>query len=302
MQCDDVRQCLLELDADDAGRRCVAGAMAHLDTCAECQAALVDFDQIRLAFAAAGKEPSLPHGAWEAAQGRLFDAISRTPRRRGIRGLAIAASLLVGVLIFELGRHAARSGPQVAQDMRNVPPASELAPAPFAPREMSHELAAFHQVSQVFDGRAGWMMTSQDDSAVGVGSDRLSGEQKVLLLRLVLTRGGAVISDADLLVVAGEKADLTIPLRQGQALHYRIGTSADEPTRLTLTLELDKPHGGELLAAMTTALRMEPGERLTAGRLATSAGEYQLSLSFTRTTLEAEAPGNVIPRDPGANP
>jgi len=102
----------------------------------------------------------------------------------------------------------------------------------------------------------------------------------VLLLRLTVTHGGQLASDADLLVIPGQTANLTVPMQGGQSLKYRIGTSADEPTRLTVWLEVSTPHGGEALGALSTNLDMDPGQKVTAGQLATTAGEYELKIAL----------------------
>jgi hypothetical protein len=172
----------------------------------------------------------------------------------------------------------------------NATPTSEPAAVPvhFTPQRVNHEADAFVQVSQVFDGRASWMLMSNAASDVGVSTEAVSARAKdVLLLRLTLTRSGAVASDADLLVVPGQTANLSVPLQADQTLHYRIGTSTDEPTRLSIWLEVRTPTGDAPLAALATNLRMQPGEHTTAGLLSTTAGQYELRIAFSR----AELPG-----------
>jgi len=70
------------------------------------------------------------------------------------------------------------------------------------------------------------MLVSDEASDCGFGATRRGrGAAKVLLLRLRVTRGSAVLSNADLLVIPGQSANLTVPLKGGHSLHYRIGTS-----------------------------------------------------------------------------
>ena len=161
---------------------------------------------------------------------------------------------------------------------------------PISPGDFSHEVRAFRQVSNVYDGHAGWMMVSQNDSDVGVVSEPVSQSKRVLVLRLDLWHGKELVSNSDLLVLAGQKADLTVPLETGQSLHYRIGTSADEPTQLTVWLELKTPEGGEPLAALATNLQMRRGQKVTAGKFATSAGEYELKIDFASTDRAENKP------------
>jgi hypothetical protein len=57
-----------------------------------------------------------------------------------------------------------------------------------------------------------------------------------------------------------------------------------------LWLDINTPRGGQPLAALATTLRVEPGQRLTAGQLSTSAGEYQLNVGFARAALPEGRP------------
>jgi hypothetical protein len=172
---------------------------------------------------------------------------------------------------------------------RNVSPAIAGATR-FVPAQLNHEVSAFDQVSKVFDGRASWMLVSDEASDVGVAPQVVSAAHQVLLLRLTLTLGGRIASEADLLVVPGQSANLTVPLAGENSLHYRIGTSADEPTHLSVVLEVNTPQGGQPLAGLSTNLRVEPGQNVTAGQLSTSDGEYELRIGFARAALPRERP------------
>ena len=160
----------------------------------------------------------------------------------------------------------------------------------FEPHEISQAVSAFDEVSKVFDGRASWMLVSHDSSDVGVASYPIDSGRKVLMLRLTVTRGGQIASDADLLVIPGQTGKLTVPIKAASRCGYRIGTSADEPTRLTVWLEVATPHGGEALGALSTNLNLDPGQKVTAGQLATTAGEYELKIAFSRATLPEAKP------------
>jgi hypothetical protein len=73
-------------------------------------------------------------------------------------------------------------------------------------------------------------------------------------------------------------------------LHYRIGTSAAELTRLTLGLDLKTPQGKEPLAVLATTVQVHPGQPLSAGKLTTSEGEYELKVEVTSTELADRKP------------
>jgi hypothetical protein len=280
MPCDEFRQFLLDTGWDASDRARAAEALRHVENCQSCRDALAELDRLRQTLGSF-RTDAQPAGGWEAFERRLLaGANPRVWRRPPI--MAIAASvLIVGGLAFFLGRWSDR--PTAVA----VPGAEPVAvSAQFAPQRVSHEVNAFAQVSQVFDGRASWLMMSNAASDVGLSTEAVSAQAKnVLLLRLTLTRSGAIVSDADLLVVPGQSANLTVPLEAGQSLHYRIGTSTDEPTRLSVWLEVKTPAGEAPLAALATNLRMRPGERTTAGQLSTTAGEYELRIAFSRANL-----------------
>ena len=286
MSCESYRQLLLDLGLDEAARKRTAAILAHGETCPECREAARDLDRVRAALQTFQTDAE-PTGGWAAFEQRLAANPPRpiTPRwswRAPLMG--IAASLLIAGVSFQLGRMLTTGHPE---------PVAVAMPGPafpesnaFAPAQLNHEVKAFDQVSKVFDGHASWMLVSNDASDVGIASHPVSATARhVLLLRLTVTRGGQIASDADVLVIPGQTANLNVPLSEGNSLHYRIGTSTGEPTRLGILLELNTSHGGEPLAALSTQLQMQPGQKLTAGQLATSAGDYELKIGFARADL-----------------
>ena len=50
------------------------------------------------------------------------------------------------------------------------------------------------------------------------------------------------------------------------------------------------PNGGETLAALATSLRPLPGQVLSAGRLVTASGGYNLEISFQEKDLSGAKP------------
>jgi hypothetical protein len=275
MSCEMVREFLLQEDWDAARRSQAIVFLRHLEHCAACEAVMRDFDEIRLVMEPA--RPSEPTGGWEAMQRRLVSPIPLgRPHWLG-PVLAMAASVLLAFAAFEVGRnHSVRSDKTVATNKINpVEPATFI-----SPREVSHEVQAFRAVSEVYDGHAGWMMVSKNSSDVGMLAEPASSNSRMLILRLGLWQGDESISNADLVVLAGQRADLTLPLPSGRSLHYCIGTSTDEPTQLTLSLEMKAPGGDTPLAALATTVRIQAGQKLSAGKLSTTAGEYELKIDF----------------------
>jgi hypothetical protein len=302
--CEMVREYLLAAGWDAEQRRQAARMLQHAEGCEACRSALGDFDRIRDALAPA--EACEPAGGWEAMQWRMDDTL-RSAGRAGPAAarppvlrpsLAIAASIaVIAAATFEMGQSVARraaiaeaKGKEVIMVERS---SGDPAPATISPNELSHDVEAFRQVADVYDGRAGWMMVSQNDSDVGIMHSQSAPSNKVLLLRLDLWHGRELVSNSDLLVLAGQTADLTVPMDDGQSLHYRIGTSlpADDDytpagqAQLHLWLELNTPRGHSPLAALSTNLQLRPDQKVTAGKLATSAGEYELKIEFKEAQL-----------------
>ena len=309
MHCDDVRTLLLDYgwDADERAR--VALVLRHLETCDACRAAFSDFDLLRgsmrtgtpAAEVAGVDAPAPPHG-WDAFLEKLASAtpaprkLRLRPRPSGGRAAALAACVVLAVGAFEFGRRTAPDRP-----VAHVSPATPLtthggggngAPAEDvflasltpSPADAERQADAFEQVSDVFDHKASWLMTSAGGASdVGLAPEPVAAGRSLLLLRLAVLHGGVVASDADVVIVPGQSATLTLPTSDGGVLKYRIGTSAGEPTALTLWLEVRPPHGGEALAALATNLLVKPGERVSAGELVTTAGKYELKVGFTRT-------------------
>jgi hypothetical protein len=280
MSCGEVREFLLQTDWSSDERRRATSFLQHLAQCQECQKAFKDFDEIRLTLSPA--EAPEPEDGWETMQLRVADAI-RPPQHNWFRPmLAIAALALLAFGLFEAGRQTGNQSHAGFVINKNKSAATE----PFiSPTEVTHNVRAFREVLQAYDGHAGWMMMSHNSADVGMISDPVASTKKLLVLRLELWQAERSISSADLLVLAGQSAELTLPMPSGQSLHYRIGTSTDEPVRLSLWLELKTTHGGEPLAALSTDLRLETGQKLAAGKLTTSAGEYELKIDFAGSRL-----------------
>lgn len=304
MSCDSCLQSALDFGWDEPARRRAAEVLDHLRACPACRALLEEFDRLTAVLAAPGAGDVEPPGGWDAFERRLMTAQPGSPRGRRFNWIppvaAVAASILIATAAFTIGRSIAprTAAAPLASNRAESTMATEQRGA-FEPPQLSHEVNAFDQVSKVFDGRASWMLVSNGASDVGVAPHPVAAASRdVLLLRLTMTRGGQVASEADVLVVPGQTANLTVPLHAdggdagggAHSLHYRIGTSADEPTRLAVWLDINTPQGGQPLAALATNLQVEPGRKVTAGQLATSAGDYELTIGFARAQLPGATP------------
>jgi hypothetical protein len=281
MNCETARQLLLDLNIDEARRHEAYLALRHLEDCQNCQAAMREYDRISTAMDSS-KDVAIPNGGWERFEQRLAANVMRPKkRRRLLPALAMAASLLLAFATFEIGRH--HAAPPVVMDIVQSPDTGATEPTHFAPRDLPTDVSAFEQVSNVFDGRAGWVLVSNDASDVGISSGPIAAPRKVLLLRLS-TSLGAKTSEADLMMIPGQTANLKVPFG-GQMLHYRIGASKQEPTRLSVWLEVVTVAGGETVGALDTTLDVQPGQKFTAGQLVTSDGAYRLEIGFAESDL-----------------
>ncbi len=287
MACEIFRETLLELDLDERDRSRVGEALKHLERCAACQEAFRDFDGIQSAIAMTDRNVE-PREGWTRFEDELTCHVAMRPRiSPWYRPLGVAAAVLIVCGAFALGLSLARVGGRSIAVV--APGLTEEAGPQFTPGDINHEVTAFRRVSEVYDGRAGWISVAKGASDVGIAESNVGAAQRLLLLRLTVLTGGRQISEADLMVIPGQTANLTVPLEDGAALHYRVGTSTDEPTHLALWLGLRTPTGTEPIAALSADLRLQPGQKVTAGELSTTSGRYVLKVEFARASLGSES-------------
>ncbi len=315
MSCDEVRQVLL--DGAGAGRS-RGDVTAHLRQCGSCRAAGEVYARIRNVLQPTAHDGAVRDGAaepvagWDAFEQRLLASPRPNGARgggrwigvRGSLGLGLAASLLLGVVGFQVGRWYAGSPAPLAsggkntdvhEPTQNPPPHARLAAA-----DVTRQVRAFEEVSQVFDGRASWVMLSDDATDMGLAPQPLDRPQPALLmLRMTMLRENQIISQADLVIVTGESADLSVPIARGRTLRYQIDTTRDTPTRLNLWAEVLTPAGGEALGALATTLRAEPGRNVSAGSLTTTGGVYELQIDFAQGAATEVVPGEIVPGEVG---
>jgi len=171
------------------------------------------------------------------------------------------------------------------EDPRPVhPPAYEQA-VRWTKADVERDVQVFSNVSAAFQGRTSWVAVG--DQAAELGLMPAAGRgHKVLLLRLVVTQGEQPRSKIDLVIVPGQDASLDVPFEAGQVLGYHIATTAGPSRRLSLWAELRTPRGGgDTLAALATQLQPVPGQSLSAGRMVTSSGGYNLEISCQEKDL-----------------
>src|SRR5688500_11202996 len=103
MQCNDVRQLLLDLDWTAAKLRQAAEALAHLEQCADCRKAMDDYERVSKTLKPQSPAPE-PSGGWRQFEQRLLDD-ARPARSRMWPQLArMAAAFLLGVIAIEAYR------------------------------------------------------------------------------------------------------------------------------------------------------------------------------------------------------
>jgi hypothetical protein len=287
--CEATRQLLLDVAPDAAERRAIAAAMAHLDGCELCAQAMRQFDQVRSTLTADASAD--PAGGWEAFEARLQSSLEHqaSPRPILFRLLRPAGAIAAGVMLAVAGFlwGAQRARPPVAKT-RDVEPATLAA---LSKADVTRQLRAFGEIDQVFEGRTRWLLLTNagadvglDENSAAAGATRPS-EEKVMLLRLSVSRGDEIVSTADLVIVPGKTAELRLPTRDGGIVRYRLATSGIDPSKLALRAEMRTGAGAEPQASLGTDLLLRPDRGTDAGALITPKGKYDVKVSFAAATL-----------------
>jgi hypothetical protein len=286
--CEHIREFLGEREWDEPARRHAAEVLDHLKTCPQCAAAAADYDRLQSILRIA--TPGIPEGGWIAMEQRLLErTLHRRLRWPRLSALAMAASVLIaigyGIARVTSTQPAAPPNLSRAENGTTLP-ASDVALYPQS--DAAHDAKAFHEVSDVFEHRAAWLLVGDNTSDMGLSDQAINDPQKVLLLRLTMLESGKTLSSADLAIVPGQSASLTVPGDRNTSLHYRITATAEQPTRLSVSTQLMTPKGAEVLAALATTLRVEPGQRLSAGSMVTSSGNYELQIAFAKAEINPD--------------
>jgi hypothetical protein len=283
--CELVRAYFLECDWPEGGPQRAADMMAHLQTCPGCAAAAAEFS--RMTAALQNDNPGAPSGGWSAFEQRLIDKAVHRRQATPWPWMAMAASVLIAVSAYSLGRWT--TGPAASTVPLAGMQGSETGHAmigAMSQTDIDRHVKAFDEISGVFEHRAAWLLVGDNTSDMGVSNRAIEHEHQVLLLRLTMLRSKKLISTADLVILPGQAASLTVPADDNASLRYRIRTSDDQPTRLMISTQLLTPKGSEVLGALETTLQVEPGQKLSAGNMVTTAGDYELQIAFGRSDMK----------------
>jgi hypothetical protein len=274
MTCENVQLRVIELGFDPAERERVAEALAHLKTCASCRDAVGGYDRVAAALLAPAGDEGLPPSGWQTYEDALLARTHRPPARRWSRlTLAIAASLVIGLMGLTAGL-----GAWLKWSSNGGAPTAAV--TALTPAEVSQRTREFTEINRAFDGRAGWVMLAGRQSDLGLAETASTVDPRPLLLRLNLSRDGRAVANADVLIVPGQTADLTIPTLAGAQLRCRVATSASDPSALSLRAELRAGPRQEAQALLTTSLRLKGATAAPAGQLITPDGDYDLKVLF----------------------
>lgn len=290
MNREQIEQALLDQDITEAAldeQPELAAAVRSDPVLLEC---LREYDALR---AVMRPNPSTtaetPDDGWAAMTRRMMRPLEstspmRTPNHhRHLRIAAWAAIALVaagGWMMFML-----KSGgpPPVALDMGGKLALSE--------HDVAQTLAVFSRVADTLDGKASWLVVSKNNADVGLSADEPGTSQHLLLLRLSLLEAGRTVSQADVVIVIGQSATITLPMDDGRQVRYEIGTTrtkATGATRLSLWAQLQQRDaaGGEALAALATQLQPRAGQMFSAGEMVTHNDRYELRVSFGESSAK----------------
>ena len=173
-----------------------------------------------------------------------------------------------------------------------------------SPDDVAEKVRTFDAVDHSFYGLTRWLMLSgPNDTDVGLinqcpqGPTQRRAGDKILLVRLNLRRGADVVSEADVLIVAGTTANVVVPTKLGVPLQYRIVTSAVDPMRLQVQVKVPKPGSVEMAASsqenalssetavLGTSLELEPYHDASAGRLVVGRQAFDLQVAAAASSL-----------------
>jgi hypothetical protein len=276
MLCESHQQLLAEIGFDPDQRRRLADALAHLENCEQCRAAVAESDRLAAVLGSGGGDEEIPSAGWENFENKLTDTVARAstggrPRKWTRFTLALAASLLIGSVGLIAGLSAwFRASP--------VAPGNETV-AHLTDAEISQRTRAFTEINHVFDGRTGWVLISGAQSDMGLLPKGAAEDQRPLLVRLDLSRQGQFVCKADVMIVAGQTADVTLPTGSG-SLRCSLGTSAADAAILTLRAEVRAEAKQELEALLSTTIRLKGKHPIPVGQLVTPSGVYDLKVLF----------------------
>ena len=285
--CEQICEFLLQCDWPEGDVQRALEAISHLQSCPQCAAVAADFSQLQRALS--NEKPGAPSGGWSAFEQRLIEKTVHHARPHHRGRMAIAASLLIAAGGYGLGRWANR--PPVPLVAVESTVSGQSSNGTLSQADVDCRVKAFHEISGVFENRAAWLLVGDNTSDMGLSNSTIESTHQVYLLRLTMLKSKKVVSSADLVILPGQSASLVVPTDEQESLGYQIRTSIDQPTSLMISARLMTPAGAEPLAAIETTLQVKPGEKLSAGNMVTTTGEYELQIAFGRSQLgQSELP------------
>jgi hypothetical protein len=298
--CEAIREAVIDLGWSGDRRREMTAQLGHIERCEVCRTAMRELDEIRAVLAGderAGDERALePAGGWSDFQDRLRTSVEQHHRKRhGAAWFkafgAIAAALILAATGFWLGRQPTGS--------KQTAIGGALATGgllPISAADVARQVCAFGEVNQVFEGQTRWLLLTNAGADVGLdessASTRIStgtfrpgvAKERVLVLRLNVSRGAELVSTADLVIVPGKTAELHVPTRDGSIVRYRVVTSSHDPSKLALRAELNGA-GGETQAAIGTDIHMREDGGTSAGELIAPSGRYDVKVAYAAASI-----------------
>lgn len=281
MNADLVKHTLVELGWTPEERRRMVEVMRYYAEHPECEIELTEFDAVRDALGAE-EETAEPIGGWPAFEDRLASR-RRRPWRTLPRTVATLAAAAVLGLTIGLAWYVNRPGDTAMTAER--PSATEA----FTVADIAQHKIAFERLDQAYDRQASWVLLGDNNADIGLTPQPLAHSERILLLRLAVTHDGRPVSSADLLIVPGQTAEVTVPTGAGTGVRYRVATTTEATPQLTLRVEWQGESAGNATsAALATTLRPRPGEAVHIGRVATDSGEFELSTAYAEAHLGGE--------------
>lgn len=282
-----VQQWMLDRDLslDQLEQVAAIAAFVHRDpACAE---AIRDYDRLRELLSQQAPPPAAePSGGWRGFEERMVAVASATglrERRRawwwrgGAMG-AIAAGVAVVVALWAGGSFDPAM-PRPGASAVNDAAASEA----YLPEPVLRHVGVFDRLADVYGQRTGWVAFANGQPELGLTEQPVNGSGRLLVLRLTMSRDGHRLSQADLVIVPGQRAELDLPLPGGETLRYQLHAGDTEPVALGVWARLEGRDGGaQTIAALATTLTARADAITPAGRLVTQAGDYELTLGFRK--------------------
>jgi hypothetical protein len=281
MNCERARSFVIDLDRTQAERDELMAALAHVQDCVECRSAARDYDSIRDALRDTNEDVE-PAEGWDSFEDRLAGSVVKKRPRLKLVPAAVAACIAGVVIGWMFSGH---MGSDNSVRPHAQPDAARFVMAPPTEQEVVDRANLFNQVSDVFDGKAEWILLADHASDMGVGSSATGKGKTPLLIRLTISRDGALFSNADLIVVPGQAARTTVPAADNLELKYEVVTSPVDPGHVRITAELRKANqDSQRVGSIGSDVSIRMGQILSIGQVVTGTGTYEFNVGLYRTS------------------